>query len=315
LATDALSEGFNLHRAGVVINYDIPYNPTRVIQRVGRINRINKKMFDKLYIYNSFPTLIGEEEIKVKSISTLKIKLINAVVGSDTKTLTNDEELVSYFKDEYKKAEKNNEKISWDTQYREKYELASKESDLMEKIQALPRRSRVKREFNKESTTVVFGKKGENSIFSLSQDEGEPQIISTEKALEYFKAAQDELGTEVDADFTHIFQVTKDKLFEKHELPNLQGRRLSAINVLKVIADELPNAKDYCDDAIHIIQNLDDISEGSLKDIAQLSMRDISQAYNDLQEVLPNSYIRNILNKAERSENEQELILFAEQLL
>src|SRR3989338_10064245 len=56
IATDAISEGFNLHRAGAIFNYDIPYNPTRVIQRVGRINRINKKMFDELYIYNFFPT-------------------------------------------------------------------------------------------------------------------------------------------------------------------------------------------------------------------------------------------------------------------
>ena len=42
LATDKLSEGFNLNRAGLVVNYDIPWNPTRVIQRVGRISRIGK---------------------------------------------------------------------------------------------------------------------------------------------------------------------------------------------------------------------------------------------------------------------------------
>lgn len=42
VATDAISEGYNLHRAGAIFNYDIPYNPTRVIQRIGRINRINK---------------------------------------------------------------------------------------------------------------------------------------------------------------------------------------------------------------------------------------------------------------------------------
>lgn len=60
IATDAISEGFNLHRAGIVFNYDIPYNPTRVIQRVGRINRINKKVFDELFIYNFFPTATGE---------------------------------------------------------------------------------------------------------------------------------------------------------------------------------------------------------------------------------------------------------------
>ncbi|MDR0917853.1 MAG: phospholipase D-like domain-containing protein, partial [Oscillospiraceae bacterium] len=78
VATDALSEGFNLHRAGIIINYDIPFNPTRVIQRVGRINRINKKVFDEIFILNFFPTDIGEEIAKIKNISTLKMLLINS---------------------------------------------------------------------------------------------------------------------------------------------------------------------------------------------------------------------------------------------
>ena len=68
IATDAVSEGYNLHRAGVIINYDIPYNPIRVIQRIGRINRINKKVFDKLQILNSFPTATGEGETRIKEI-------------------------------------------------------------------------------------------------------------------------------------------------------------------------------------------------------------------------------------------------------
>jgi len=64
IATDAISEGYNLHRAGTIFNYDIPYNPTRVIQRLGRINRINKKVFDELFVYNFFPTTTGEKEIR-----------------------------------------------------------------------------------------------------------------------------------------------------------------------------------------------------------------------------------------------------------
>ena len=36
VATDAIAEGYNLNRAGTIINYDIPYNPTKVIQRVGQ---------------------------------------------------------------------------------------------------------------------------------------------------------------------------------------------------------------------------------------------------------------------------------------
>lgn len=70
VATDAISEGYNLHRAGAIFNYDIPYNPTRVIQRIGRINRINKKVFDELYIYNYFPTEIGENEARKRNIYT-----------------------------------------------------------------------------------------------------------------------------------------------------------------------------------------------------------------------------------------------------
>ena len=101
ICTDALSEGVNLNRAGVVINYDIPYNPTRVIQRVGRINRINKRVFETIDILNFFPTLLGDSEVKIKQITTLKMGLINNVIGSDTKTLTPDEDLQTFFIDEF----------------------------------------------------------------------------------------------------------------------------------------------------------------------------------------------------------------------
>lgn len=55
-------------------------------------------MFDKIYIYNFFPTDIGEQNTLIKGISTLKMFLINNIVGSDTRTLTPDETLQSYFK-------------------------------------------------------------------------------------------------------------------------------------------------------------------------------------------------------------------------
>ncbi|HYT40725.1 MAG TPA: helicase-related protein, partial [Methylomirabilota bacterium] len=212
IATDALSEGFNLHRAGIVINYDIPYNPTRVIQRVGRINRINKKVFDFINIYNCFPTTIGEEETRVKSISTLKMKLINAVVGSDTKTLTKDEELVSFFKDEFDKARKEDEQLSWDTVHREAYDKALKDSKLMQTVQNVPRRSRVKRLETKAPGVVVFGKKGQNTIFTYGDVDSDVRVVSSEEALPYFEANPDEKGKVVDKDFTSLFNIAKEKL-------------------------------------------------------------------------------------------------------
>lgn len=315
IATDALSEGFNLHRAGIVINYDIPYNPTRVIQRVGRINRINKKMFDNLYIYNCFPTLVGEEETKIRTISTLKIRLINAVIGSDTKTLTSDEELVSYFKDEFDRAQRDNEQLSWDTIHREAYEKALKDNDLQEKVGKLPRRSRIKRVKENKHGVVVFGKKGANSIFTHGENQEAVEVVSAETALPFFYAIDSDTGEAVDDSFIEVFQLAKDRLFAKHELPKIQGRRADAIKILKVIGEEIPTVKDYCNDIVDIIKNLDDISDGALKDIAQLDLRNVQDAYKLLLSIIPETYVRNIQQRAQRSENEHELLLFAEQFV
>jgi len=315
IATDALSEGFNLHRAGIVINYDIPYNPTRVIQRVGRINRINKKVFDFLEVYNCFPTSIGEEEVRVKSISTLKIQLINAVVGSDTKTLTSDEELVSFFNDEFERAKNADEQLSWDTRHREAYDKALKDSEIIEKALRLPRRSRVKRTGKNKTGVAVFGKKGSNSIFTYGLSQDSVQVVSTETALPYFEAKEEDKSLAVDETFSQVFNLAKEKLFAKHELPKIQGRRASAINVLKLIAEELPNAKNYCEDIISIIKTLDDLSDGALKDITQIDLRNVEDAYKNLLEIVPESYIRNVIERAGRTENEHELLLFAEQFV
>ena len=243
IATDALSEGFNLHRAGIVINYDIPYNPTRVIQRVGRINRINKKVFDFIYIYNCFPTVIGEEETRVKSISTLKMKLINAVVGSDTRTLTKDEELVSFFKDEFDIARKEDEQVSWDTVPREAYDKALKDTKLMQTVQHIPRRSRVKRLETKTPGVVVFGKKGQNSIFTFGDVDSDVKVVSSEEALPYFEAKPDEKGKAVDKDFTSLFTIAKDKLFAKHELPQIKGRRAISNHCPEGYCERLTNGQ------------------------------------------------------------------------
>ena len=91
LTSDKLSEGVNLNRAGAIINYDIPWNPTRVIQRVGRINRIGKKLFDVLNLYNFFPTEQGADIIKSRQIASQKMFLIHNTLGEDAKIFDVDE--------------------------------------------------------------------------------------------------------------------------------------------------------------------------------------------------------------------------------
>jgi hypothetical protein len=92
LTTDKLSEGFNLNRAGLVVNYDIPWNPTRVIQRVGRINRIGRKVFDNLYIFNFFPTVRGAGIVQNREIAQAKMFAIHQILGEDAKMFSVEEE-------------------------------------------------------------------------------------------------------------------------------------------------------------------------------------------------------------------------------
>src|SRR3989344_6510599 len=134
-----------------------------------------KKVFDKLYVYNCFPTDVGEDEVRIKQISTLKMRLINSVVGSDTRTLTADEELQSFFKDEYQKAEQENETRSWDAEHREAYDQAKKDTALFEEALKIKPRSRVIREGQQKAAIVAFGKKGVHAVFAV-KEEGDPAI-------------------------------------------------------------------------------------------------------------------------------------------
>jgi hypothetical protein len=314
VATDALSEGYNLHRAGVVINYDIPYNPTRVIQRVGRINRINKKVFEKLYVFNSFPTAIGEAETRVKQISTLKIKLINAIMGSDTKTLTDDEQVQSYFKDEFNRADAENETLSWDSVHRDIYFKALKDGQLINRAMELPRRSRVLRKNKTRSPVIVFGKKGEQSVFTLAEGDLDPVVVSAELAIPLFAAQEGEEGFEVQDKFSPVFNKAKEKLFAKHPLPTIKGRRQESIKNLIALKDALPAAESYCSDLIKVIKEFDDVSEGTLKDIAQVDMRNVETTYSLLQELIPVRFIRNVIDRAHRADEGTELLLLAEEI-
>ena len=313
VTTDALSEGYNLHRAGVVINYDIPYNPTRVIQRIGRINRINKKVFNKLFIYNFFPTETGESEIRIQQISTLKMRLINAVVGSDTKTLTDDEKLQSFFRDEYRKAEAENEMLSWDALHREAYDRSKIDKEAFNEALKIKARSRVIRDGQNTPAIIAFGKKGEHEVFALKELQN-PSIVAAEIALKYLKANKEEKGKEADKQYDEVFKLVRDVLFEKHPLPSISGRRADSLNRLKIIEDNVPRAKDYCRDLAHIIKVYDGINEGDLKSIAQLSVIDCEKAFEDLKEIVPQHQIDSINERASQIEGEYDTIILSEDI-
>jgi hypothetical protein len=91
VSTDALSEGINLQDADAVINYDLPWNPMIIVQRVGRVNRIGNEK--DVFVINFIPST--EIEIIVGILAKLKEKIqdITLVVGKETRILSPEEEI------------------------------------------------------------------------------------------------------------------------------------------------------------------------------------------------------------------------------
>ncbi|UPW09355.1 SNF2-related protein [Gordonia terrae] len=79
--TDVLSEGVNLQQAGQMINYDLPWNPMRIVQRHGRVDRIGSK-HDYVYLGLFFPAERLDALLDLEARLEAKLALANAAVGA-----------------------------------------------------------------------------------------------------------------------------------------------------------------------------------------------------------------------------------------
>jgi hypothetical protein len=86
ISTDVLSEGQNLQDAGIMLNYDLHWNPTRMVQRAGRIDRLGSP-FDQLWVYNMFPDEGLESLLHLVESLTSKIETINTAGFLDASVL------------------------------------------------------------------------------------------------------------------------------------------------------------------------------------------------------------------------------------
>ncbi len=78
LGTDSASEGLNLQRLGTLINLDLPWNPTKLEQRKGRIQRIGQ-IYDEVWIYNM--RYKGSVEDRVHNLLSERLENINSMFG------------------------------------------------------------------------------------------------------------------------------------------------------------------------------------------------------------------------------------------
>jgi hypothetical protein len=92
VATDVLAEGLNLQDCDKIVNYDLHWNPVRLIQRFGRIDRIGSD-HDVIYGFNFLPETGIERNLKLKEKLRIRIQEIHDTIGEDSAILDSSEQL------------------------------------------------------------------------------------------------------------------------------------------------------------------------------------------------------------------------------
>jgi ERCC4-related helicase len=84
ITTEVLAEGINLHRSNTIVNYDVPWNATKLMQRIGRVNRIGSRD-KKVYVYNYYPSADGDKQIRLVNNALRKLQAFHTAFGEDNK--------------------------------------------------------------------------------------------------------------------------------------------------------------------------------------------------------------------------------------
>ena len=188
ITSDVLAEGVNLHRSNVIVNYDSPWNATRLMQRIGRVNRIGS-FAPNIYNYMFYPSQQGDKEIRLYKNALVKLQGFHSAFGEDAQIYSK-EEIVKEFQ-----MFDNHVKDSIDMKIallREVRELYNSDRKLYHKIKALPMKSRVMRDTRKHSgKSVIFVSSNVKTEFYLADSTG-VEVIDFLEAVKYLKAKPEE---------------------------------------------------------------------------------------------------------------------------
>ncbi len=285
VATEVLSEGVNLHRSNVVINYDIPWNPTRLIQRVGRVNRVDTK-FDTIRTYNFFPTEEGNDLIKLREAAEAKIHAFIEMLGADARLLTEGEEIKShdlFAKLSSKKTitgedEEEESELEYLTEIRE---VRDKHPVLFARIKRLPKKARSTKVVSAEARVVTkefpslltYFRQARLDKFFLAKPDG---IEAVE--LDFFTAAkelkpvdQSEKRRPISHDFYALLDKNKQafeaatSLENDDAIPKHKGGANDAYILKRLKAREIRGYHGYTeDDEAYIRQVIQLLTDGAL---------------------------------------------------
>jgi len=289
LSTDKISEGFNLNRAGIVINYDIPWNPVRVIQRVGRVNRISKKVFDEIYIVNFFPTEKGADIVKSRDIASSKMFLIHNTLGEDSKIFDIDEEPSP--SELYRRIQRNPDLMEEESFYtkvlKEFEEIERENPELIKAFDSYPPRIKVAKRGEEDELITVFKKKRLFILYKKYSDAKPSVLYSIEEIFDKIKAEKDEKRLPLSEKFWDVYEEIKSFRNNTISRPNEQSLQQKAIYLLKTLLNSSSEAlspyKKFIGLLLEDIMEYGTLSDYTLRRISNLDLKDPKNMFRELE--------------------------------
>lgn len=323
ITTDVLAEGINLHRSNALINYDLPWNPTRIMQRVGRINRVGTE-YEQIYVFNFFPTAQSNKHMPLKDRILEKLQSFHDTLGEDYKYLS-DEEVVSsqkLFEDLTSNLNAEEQSTSPELAYLAVIrQIRDNDKALFERIKKLPKKSKTGRfsDMISGKATITFIRKGALKEFIITGED--TKQISFIEAVRYFECTPDEQRINVGSDFYSHFDannaafdesLVQDEVIEVGKAP-LRGNDLKVVNVLRAMQNEPTLTEEQVDVINRLLRAYEngDIPQNITKSIVRdlKTTNDLGEAYFVITNLVPKQYLYERKDAVLHNEGDKQVIL------
>jgi len=315
ITTDVLSHGVNLHRSNIIINYDIPWNPTKIMQRVGRVERLGTK-FDEIDIYNFFPTAKIEGEINLTQIAQDKVNNFIKLLGIDSQLLT-EEPIESY--DLFKKLNAkldDTEEIESELKYlRIIRNIRDNNPKLYRKIEKIPKKARVTRTANNEKLISLFKSDKYKKIIKTENDK--TTEINFFEAVKEFETTPEEKQIKTnDEYFTYLHENLKEfeKIIKQANKLELTQPEKTVMKKIKYALGRKQELTQYEKEYMHKLEKL--IKQGSItrNEIKNIKKRidkekDVHQIYQQINIVLNRDVMKTKIIETEKDNKKTEMML------
>ncbi|MCG8837611.1 restriction endonuclease subunit R [Tenacibaculum dicentrarchi] len=299
LTTEVLAEGINLHRSNVIINYDVPWNSTRLMQRIGRVNRLGTEA-DEIHVFNFYPSDKSDNQIKLTNTAIKKLQAFHSAFGEDSQIYSQLEEVGEAGLYGSKLKEEINETLVFLQELRD---FKKKNINTFNRIKNIPKKSRIARKpknvdsfINVDDASITYIKSaGHPGVFYKTDSNSIVHELTFVNAAKIFKANLKEKSTKLPSNhheqvnqalvhFTTVAKIIETKNVTKAQLSSTEKKVIGQLEFfIGVVEDEFIKKQ--------MQRALDEIYKGSHRQLPnQLAKFFKTNTENDPQKVVYNVF-------------------------